>query len=1079
MIHGLRGSLLSHDALTVGGFTAVRRTDLENRRSLLTHWHGVLERQGGPTWTARTVLDRVALPFCRSFELEVVILDGDEKCCRGVVRRQGSPVAALVTFGWGREPAAGWRDSIRAAIGSGVRWCYCFTGPTLRVFDAARTHSRRFAELDLDAIARHPDSLSLAWTLLGSADRSHGLDAAVQASERHRVDVRSALQRGVHDALTELIRAFARALSGTRRSPHPDLMDQALVVVYRVLFLLFAEARGLVPTWHPVYRESYTVDALRDALETGRRVPGLWEALQAISRLAHSGCQAGTLRVPPFNGRLFSPEQARLADTISLDDSAVRAALLALTTRRTAAGRQRIAFSDLGVEHLGGVYERVLDFELQMPARGQAALVSSSRRKTTGSFYTPRSLTEYLVRRTLAPLIEEATPERILGLRVLDPAMGSGAFLVAACRYLASAYEAALVREGGVSASDVTDADRASFRRVIAQRTLFGVDANPMAVQLARLSLWLTTLCGDRPLTFFDHHLRTGNSLVGANLTDILRVRSGRRQPLAPTPLLTDAAMHADLSDTVVARLLLTTGREDTLEEVRSKEALFARLSAEDSPIGGWKALCDLWCAGWFDLSGDAVNRATFGALMDAVRGRSGGVDSQTWRKVVDRGRVAARRERFFHWELEFPEIFRDRDGAPLDHPGFDAVIGNPPWEVLRGDAGDAGARLTRFSRGSGVYQLQGMGHANLYQLFLERSLSLIRRGGRLGLVLPSGIASDHGSSRLRRFLLDRTTIDSFTSVENREALFPIHRGLKFVLLTLSRNAAGTPAIPHRSGIVSASAFDDLPEGSADPLAVAIPRQLVERFSGDQLAIPDLRTCLDLEILSRIMARAPAAGDESGWALAFGRELNATDDRHHFTTTGGELPVIEGKHVQPFAVDVASCGQFIAAAEARRIVKGNSFERPRLAYRDVASATNRLTLIAAVLPAGTITTHTLFCLKTTLDEEAQHFLAGLFNSLVANYLVRLRITTHVSAAVIERLPLPRPDRDSRGFVAVAALARRLAHAPSDGAAMVELQVEAARLYGLDRVQFEHVLSTFPLVDEGLRRASLMEYSRTL
>ena len=179
------------------------------------------------------------------------------------------------------------------------------------------------------------------------------------------------------------------------------------------------------------------------------------------------------------------------------------------------------------------MYERVLDFD---PAGATAAVVrrharSAERRKATGAFYTPRPLTEYLVRRALAPLVHNATPEAILALRVLDPAMGSGAFLVAACRYLASAYEAALVREGGWSADDITESERAGFRRAIAQRCLYGVDINPMAVQLGRLSLWLATLSSDRPLTFLDHRLRAGNSLVGASLEDIAQAGAGRSPP--------------------------------------------------------------------------------------------------------------------------------------------------------------------------------------------------------------------------------------------------------------------------------------------------------------------------------------------------------------------------------------------------------------------------------------------------------------------------------------------------------------------------------------------------------------------
>ena len=136
-------------------------------------------------------------------------------------------------------------------------------------------------------------------------------------------------------------------------------------------------------------------------------------------------------------------------------------------------------------------------------------------------------------------------------------------------------------------------------------------------------------------------------------------------------------------------------------------------------------------------------------------------------------------------------------DGAPLAQPGFDAIVGNPPWEMLRGDAGDAhtrerkaddGSRLTKFARGSGIYRLQGGGHANLYQMFVERTLSLVRRDGRLGLILPSGFASDHGCASLRRHVLDQTAVDSFVVVENREGLFPIHRAVKFVLMTLTKS---------------------------------------------------------------------------------------------------------------------------------------------------------------------------------------------------------------------------------------------------------------------------------------------------
>ncbi len=218
-----------------------------------------------------------------------------------------------------------------------------------------------------------------------------------------------------------------------------------------------------------------------------------------------------------------------------------------LGTTVRSARRTRIDYRDLGVEQLGAVYESVLDYE---PAyadsrRNQILLRrGGDARKSTGSFYTPQTLTDYVVRRTLHPLVDGAPADRILQLRVVDPAMGSAAFLVSACRYLARAYERALVREGVTDEADIDDADRALFRRLVAQRCLFGVDLNPTAVQLARLSLWLATLSANKPLTFLDHHLVCGNSLIGASPIDMAR------QPPGPRA----AAVHESLRNALVLR---------------------------------------------------------------------------------------------------------------------------------------------------------------------------------------------------------------------------------------------------------------------------------------------------------------------------------------------------------------------------------------------------------------------------------------------------------------------------------------------------------------------------------------------
>jgi len=1128
MIPGLSGSLLSQEVLAEivprAFHGLLDEAGRETARRRLRAWHLALRGQLGPALALRAIFDRLAEPLFTGLGYHVVPADSTPASFRAVLPASfravlpasfravlnvsGTSRATLLVTLWGQHPASAWRDAVRLGIAQCERWCFCLTGPLLRIVDSSRTYSRQFVEFDIEIALENEQTFAVFWGLLrgaamagASGDARPLLDRAVELTEQHRASVRSSLQHGVHEALGHLTRAFSvagrrrRASVGRTTAASPSQapvseFDEALVVVYRILFLLFAEARGLVPRWHPIYRDSYTIESLRGPVEMLPRPVGVWEALQAIARLAHRGCRIGALQVPPFNGRLFSPVHAPLADSVPLDDRVVRQALLALTTRKGRGGFERIAYGDLGVEQLGGVYERVLDFDPagtsgtpDTPATA-GTLVRTERRKSTGAFYTPRPLTEYLVRRALAPLVQSASPEAILALRLLDPAMGSGAFLVAACRYLASAYEAALLREGGVSAEDITERERADFRRAIAQRCLYGVDINPMAVQLGRLSLWLATLSADRPLTFLDHRLRTGNSLVGASSADLARQAPGANPRARPSvlPLFGHDAQDAVLRDAVAVRSRIATEPGDTLEQVRAKEQALSALNGKGAPVERWKDVCDLWCGAWFRERPRRV-AAPFGALADEILGR-GNLPAHVAAPLVAESTSIAARERFFHWTLEFPEIFCDADGEPLPAPGFDAIIGNPPWEMLRGDRGDvdtrntartAAARLTDFARGSGVYTAQGDGHVNLYQLFLERSLALLRNGGRLGMVLPSGLATDRGAAPLRRALMDRTRIDSLLSLENREGMFPVHRSLKFLLLSAT-GGGRTTAIPCHFGIRGPEALDRIPELGPDRDAVTLTRPLLEQLSGEQIAVPDVRSQRDVEILHGIAFSTPALGDPGGWGVRFGRELNATDDRRHFDRCGEGLPIVEGKHLHPFTVDVAAAHLRIAPGIAATLVDpARTFGRARLGYREVASATNRLTLIAAIVPEGTITTHTVFCLKEPLDGESQWYLCGMLNSFVANYLVRLRVGTHVSSGIIDRLPVPAPRRDAPRFREIVELSTSLATRPLEIGAYARLQALAAREYGLESSQFHHILDTFPLVPLSERDAALAAF----
>jgi len=1069
----------------------------------------------GPSSTPRTILQSAAaLVATLGFEPagQIEPADAAASVVAATLRSATGTVALLVTpWGDARDPL--WRLAVTQAARRSASWCLIFNGLHLRIVDASRLYARRHLEVDIDLAMDDPHTFAVLLHIFGSATLAAGPDdprslrVLVAASDRHAAGVCRSLRDGVLAASADVLRALlanqhkvrlkpdatesgtALVASGlSRTAPLQDSFDQALTIVYRMLFLLFAEARALVPLWNPIYRESYSLEGLRDAAERSPHTPGLWDALRAIARLAHAGCRAGDLQVTPFNGRLFAPARTPLAERRDLDDDAAQRAIVALSTRPAPdrAGRERITYRDLGVEQLGAVYETLLDYEPRV-ARGAVSLQSGSGvRKATGTFYTPQPIADYLVRRTLGPLVRDATPERILQLRIVDPAMGSGAFLVAACRYLAHAYEIALVSAGGCHASDIGDAERVGIRRTIAERSLYGVDLNPMAVQLARLSLWLATLAADRPLSFLDHRLQVGDSLLGTWLHHLRHppVTGRRRAPDGTLPLFGDEAVCAALREALPLRFSLETTPNDTVAQVRAKERAFADLTGRQAALSRWKRVAHLWCATWFADSKGAAPASAFGSLSDAALTGRSALPPGTARRYLDEADAIGDARRLFHWELEFPEVFFDRDGTRLPHAGFDAVIGNPPWDMIRADTGGADTRsrarldmapVIRFTRDAGVYTAQSDGHANRYQLFVERAIALTRRDGRLGLVLPSGLATDHGSASLRRLLLSQCRVDAIVGMDNHRGVFPIHRGVRFLLVTAS---AGGPTTQFacRMGVDDPADLEPLgDDASYAGFPVRVSPALLERISGPDVAIPHLRSATDLAIVERAAALFAPLGSAEGWAARFGRELNASDDRAAFRPASRGLPVVEGKHLEPFHVALDTIRHGIDAADARRLLRSDRHEHPRLAYRDVASATNRQTLIAAVLPGGCVSTHTVFCLRTPLPSRAQHLLCGLFNSFVLNYLVRLRVTMHVTTGTVERLPVPTAETAPAACREIASLARLLATRP-DVAMFARLNVRVAALYQLSVEEFEHILGTFPLIPIEQRRETLRAFA---
>jgi hypothetical protein len=225
---------------------------------------------------------------------------------------------------------------------------------------------------------------------------------------------------------------------------------------------------------------------------------------------------------------------------------------------------------------------------------------------------------------------------------------------------------------------------------------------------------------------------------------------------------------------------------------------------------------------------------------------------------------------------------------------------------------------------------------------------------------------------------------------------------------------------------------------------VRLSPDAIRRIGGASRRIPDVRRPASLDWLLKIALAFPRLGDRAGWAAEFGRELNVTEDRSSFGPDG--LIVIDGKHIGPFAVNTAASTRRITAHRAARLLPDGRFARLRLGYRDVSGASNRFTLIAAVIPANVVTTHTLFCLRTPLPLDQQYFLCGIFNSAAVNAIVRMLMGGHVTTSLVESLPVPlwtgAPEQ-----LRVAALAKRLAAGPGDAGSMEELNRLVDAMYG--------------------------------
>lgn len=838
-----------------------------------------------------------------------------------------------------------------------ARWGLLTNGRVLRLLrDYHHTRTRGYVEFDLAAMfeaGSYPDFLAL-WRLchasrflpqtsgadtessdtgdedMGIDDDAGDDDTAASAApegpdstllERLHAKALTAgvaagkrLQPQVRQAISLLANGLIEGTPGLRDqvTSNPDmgrdLYRELLTVLYRVLFLLFAEQRAMLNGADPLYEETYSLTRLRATSTTGRAEPrrmDLWEGLKTTFRAFSDEDDAAALGVYPYNGFLFDLTRTPLTTGGRIANTYLTRAIQSLTTVTVGGTSMHVDYRNLGVEELGAVYESLLDYTLAVA--GTATLDDDNKKVTPGqaylarisieradlaSFYTPTDLVDLLLTRSLDPLIEQRLADAgddrqtqvdaILDLKVIDPACGSAAILVGALDRLAYA-----VAKARSNPHEPLPQDLAHARREVLQSCIYGAEKDPFAAELAKVALWIHCVVPDQPLTFLDHHIVCGDSLVGWPLLNVpTRIENaafqvtGVKGPFASrlTRALNDnkgfTAGYGDLfqNDTVEFTLTLPEalhGPEHTPAHVRAKSQAFRDWQASPK-YATWKQTADIWTAAHFWTDGDTHAIPTSRAYSAALDGHP---DPDT--AAVASSILADINP--IHWPLAFPEIHA--------RGGFDLVIGNPPWEQYKGEeqpffrqhlpriaamtsetrkkaiadlehtdpamyarwktyqAGQG--RLAHFAKSSGRYT-RTPNEANTYVLFTEFAAD---SASNVGLIVKSGIATDAAQSAVwKRLVADgrvRQVLDMVNQAPSGKRVFPAVAAVeRFSILHLGPATSEPPEASMLNFGVDAATTNPTRPWPRVELRTFAPRTETLPSTGDA---DEIRLALDLQ----------------------------------------------------------------------------------------------------------------------------------------------------------------------------------------------------------------------------------------
>lgn len=1097
-------------------------------------------------------------------------------------------------------------------------WGMVSNGLRLRVLrDNAKVTRQAYVEFDLEAIMDGEvySDFALLW-LVCHQSRVEGErpeDCWLERWSREAVErgarARDALRDGVEQAIGTLGTGLLRhpessnlriGLREGRLTPE-NYYRQLLRLVYRLLFLFVAEDRDALLSPEASaeararYVEHYSTARLRRLAgnRRGGRHPDLWRALRVVMRRLGADDGAPGIGLPALGSALW--DERWIADVMSAEIAngdllqAVRD--LAFVTDHDAL--RPVDYRNLGAEELGSVYESLLELrpELNVDARTFRLITApGSERKTTGSFYTPTSLIVELLDSALDPVLEAAdaspNPEKaLLDLSVCDPACGSGHFLIAAAQRIAA--RLASVRTG--DAEPAPTAVRTALRDVVGS-CIYGVDVNEMAVELCKVALWMEALEPGRPLSFLDHRIVVGNSLLGATpalvaqgvpdpaftallgddraTVTALRRRNARERGGQVTMALDGLVVDtAPLAREVAA---LEAIPDATIDGVHQRERLNRALTASGThERAHWAA--DAWCAAFVCPKRPGEPEITTETVRLFVRDPH--AVSERLRTLV---KTIAATHRFFHWHVAFPEVFSAHQEAVEDGPGwtggFDVVLGNPPWERIKLQEKEwfatrapdiAGARnkaardrLIRklpeedsqlwtdwqaalrqaagkghLVRRTGRFPLCGRGDVNTYSIFAETMRMLAGASGRVGCIVPSGIATDDTTKLFFADLMGTGSLVSLFSFENEEKVFTgVHNQFRFSLLTV--RGSSTPGLP-----ADFLFFARRPSDLRDPARrVSLSAADFKLFNPNTLTCPTFRAQRDVDIARRVYERVPVllkkgTPEISPWGVSFARMFDMANDAHLFAVgpEPGHVPLYEAKMFHQFdhrfgTYEGATRGQ-IGKGELNRLGveqrREGALAQPRywvdsvrvqerlgdrwgsewlMAWRDIAPSTNERTVIASILPRVGVS-HAAPLILLDQPQLGACFVANLC-TFVLDWVARMKVGgAHVTFFIVEQLPLLPPERYDApcawSFESVEAWLRPRAveliyTAPdlasfardmgfegepfawdADRRLLLRAELDAAymHLYGLDRSEVGHIMDSFRLVRQYDERAN--------